>query len=276
MDVHFLGTTGYHPNDPSHTMCVMIPELGLVLDAGTGFFRVRERIRTPAINVLLSHAHLDHVIGLSFLFNVLRDRGATAHVYGLAEKLRAVEAHLFHPTLFPVRPPFTPHPLEDCSGPLIPPGSAGARASGRPDAAEQPLEFGGQFALECGTRIQWFPLEHPGGAIGFRVELSSGQSLAYVTDTTASPDAAYLRWIRGVDLLIHECYFADGSEDLAKLTGHSCLSPVLRVAQAVGARRVALVHLNPLRQAAPTAEMVAQLAGQRDVFIPADGDVIEM
>ena len=69
--------------------------------------------------------------------------------------------------------------------------------------------------------------------------------MAYVTDTTARDDADYIDKIRGVDLLIHECYFPDGWEDKAKLTGHSCISPVARVARAAGVGRMVLVHINP-------------------------------
>ena len=47
-------------------------------------------------------------------------------------------------------------------------------------------------------------------------------------------------------MLIHECYFPDGWEDRAELTGHSCLTPVAQVAAAANAGRTYLVHINPL------------------------------
>ena len=43
MKILLLGTAGYHPSETRHTACVMLPEAGIVLDAGTGFFRVREQ-----------------------------------------------------------------------------------------------------------------------------------------------------------------------------------------------------------------------------------------
>jgi ribonuclease BN (tRNA processing enzyme) len=69
--------------------------------------------------------------------------------------------------------------------------------------------------------------------------------LAYVTDTTADAQADYVDRIRGVDLLLHECYFPDGAEERARQTGHSCTSPVARVAQQAGVGRLVLVHINP-------------------------------
>jgi ribonuclease BN (tRNA processing enzyme) len=70
--------------------------------------------------------------------------------------------------------------------------------------------------------------------------------MAYVTDTTAAPDADYVRHIRGVDLLVHECNFRDGQEAWAVKTGHSSTTPVSQVAATAGAKRLVLVHLDPL------------------------------
>lgn len=259
MNVHFLGTTGYHPNDQRHTMCVMIPELGIVFDAGTGFFRTRERIATKELNILLSHAHLDHVVGLSFLFDVLYQKETRAHLFAMQEKIAAIESHFFHPTLFPVRPPFVAHALEDVS----------ASTPTRP-------RTGGQFKLSCGTLVRWFPIQHPGGAVGFRCWLPNGKSVAYITDTTASPKADYLAEIEGVDLLIHECYFDDGVEEHAKLTGHSCLSPVIEIARQSRAGQTVLVHLNPLQEWAPSAEKIRRLAGGLNLLVPDDQTVIRL
>ena len=40
MKLVLLGTTGYHANDRRQTACFMLPELGVVFDAGTGLYRV--------------------------------------------------------------------------------------------------------------------------------------------------------------------------------------------------------------------------------------------
>ncbi len=258
MEIHFLGTTGYHPNEQRDTMCIMIPELGIVFDAGTGFFRTRDLLVTDQLHVFLSHAHLDHVVGLTFLFDTLHQKQATVHVHGLADKLEAIEQHLFHPTLFPVRPPFQTHTL-----------------SGTAELGTiHPIE--GLTNLVPGTRIEWFPLVHPGGAVGFRLTLPSGRRLAYVTDTTAALDAPYLEAIRGVELLIHECYFDDGAEAQAQLTGHSCLSPVLDLARQAEVHSLALVHLNPLTLWAPSPDRVSELAHGLDVIIPSDGTILSL
>jgi ribonuclease Z len=187
-----------------------------MLDAGTGVFRAAEYLATRELDIFVTHTHLDHVIGLSYLFSVI-----AAHpidrvtVHGLSENLRMIEEHLFATPLFPVRPPFDYEPL-----------SEGVDLRGR-------------------GRLSYFPLEHRGGSVGYRLDWP-GHSMAYVTDTIADPNAAYVAKIRGVDLLIHECYFADDRADWATKTGHSHTTTVAQVAREAGVKRLMLVHFDPM------------------------------
>ena len=117
------------------------------------------------------------------------------------------------------------------------------------------------FELPGGGMLTHFPLQHPGGSLGFRLDWP-GHSLAYVTDTTATKDADYLEKIRGVDLLIHECYFGDDMPEKAKLTGHSCATPTAEVAAAAEVGRLVLVHINPLLD----SDDELDLAAARKIF----------
>ena len=71
MKLVLLGTGGYYANDRRHTACLMLPEVGVVLDAGSGMFRIRDYLATDRLDIFLTHAHLDHVIGLTYLIDVL-------------------------------------------------------------------------------------------------------------------------------------------------------------------------------------------------------------
>ncbi|NOY40884.1 MAG: metal-dependent hydrolase [Planctomycetes bacterium] len=216
MKLLLLGTSGYHPNDRRHTACLMLPELGVVFDAGTALYRVREHLTTDTLDIFLSHAHLDHVVGLTFMFDVLHQREMKhVCVHGEQAKLDAIRTHLFSALIFPVEPPFEMHSLD------------------------------AQVTLRDGAVLTYFPLQHPGGSLGFRIDWDD-RSMAYVTDTTTSRDADYIEKIRGVDLLIHECHFGDDMSQQAELTGHSCLTPVARVAAQAEVGRLVLVHINPL------------------------------
>src|SRR5690606_28802803 len=46
-------------------------EMGIVLDAGTGLFRIPDYLQTPNLDIYLTHAHLDHVLGLTYLWAAL-------------------------------------------------------------------------------------------------------------------------------------------------------------------------------------------------------------
>ena len=86
---------------------MMIPELGIIFDAGTGMFRARDLIQTKTLDIFMSHAHLDHSVGLTFLYDVLNEKTmerVTVHV--AQEKIKAIENHLFASALFPVGPNF--------------------------------------------------------------------------------------------------------------------------------------------------------------------------
>ena len=213
MRVEFLGTSGFHPTERRHTSCVLLPEIGVAFDAGTGMFRLPSRLRTPDLTILLSHSHLDHVVGLTYLLPPLIDgsiRKATVH--GTRRTIDAVRDHLFAEPVFPVSLPF------------------------------EFVEVAGAFELPDGGRVTTRVQEHPGKSLGYRVDWPD-RSLAYVTDTTA--DGGYAGFIRGVDLLIHECNFRDDLRDLALQTGHSHTTPVCELARAAGVKRLVMTHFDP-------------------------------
>jgi ribonuclease Z len=215
MKLVLLGTGGYYPTPQRQTACVMLPEIGVVLDAGTGMYRLGDHLQSDRLDIFLTHAHLDHITGLTYLINILPpDVLAQTTIHGDAEKLNAIREHLFADAIFPVAPTFKFKPL---SGP-------------------HPLPLSGT--------LTHFPLAHPGGSIGFRLDWPD-RSLAYVTDTTATANAPYADAIRGVDLLLHEAYFVDDPQNLAATTGHSCLSSVAQLAADVKPGKLVLVHLDP-------------------------------
>lgn len=232
MKLLLLGTSGYHPTDRRQTSCLMLPELGVVLDAGTALYRIRDHLRPGGLDIFLTHAHLDHVVGLTYLFDILYQQPIErAVVHGEAAKLEAIQQHLFASELFPALPPIDWQPLQ----------------------AETNLRGGGV--------LRHFPLVHPGGAVGYRLDWPD-RSLAYVTDTTAHAGADYINHIRGVDVLLHECYFTDDWAPWAKTTGHSCLTAVAQLAAEANVGRLVLVHMNPLG----TADEPLPLGEVRGIF----------
>lgn len=248
----FLGTTGYHPNNRRHTPSIMFPEIGLILDAGTGFFRARDLIQTNQLHVFLSHIHLDHCFGLTFLFDIGFEKNLQpTKVYVDSEKIDVLNKHFFHELLFPAQLPLEFSPISDAK--------TGSH----------------QFLLPNETKLTTFPLKHPGGAVGFVIE-QDGKTVAYVTDTTASLDEPYLQYIQNVDVLIHECYFPDGEEEKAELTGHSCATPVAKVAKECNVGELLLVHVNPLNESDDPIGIENVRKVFRNARIPSDFDTVDL
>jgi len=251
MKIHFLGTTGYHPNNRRQTSCVMIPELGIILDAGTGIFRARSLIETDSLQVFLTHAHLDHCVGLTYFFDVVDPQQvASVQVYGEQQKLDAIREHLFSELLFPSQPDFEWQPLEQ-------------------------FATAGEIHLPRQGKLTWHPLQHPGGSVGYRLEWEHIR-VALITDTTASSDADYVDFIRQVDLLIHECNFSDGDERLARRTGHSCLTPVAELSRRAEVGLTVLTHFNARDESREPLDLAAAKQIFEALILAEDHTVVEL
>lgn len=244
MKLHVLGSAGYHPNEFRHTTCLMIPELGIAFDAGTGFFRVRDLLKLApagmAFQVLLSHGHTDHTIGLEYGINVLWGSGRKLEVFGQETHLKAVEQGLFDNLLFPLS---ASHPLLDYRFRPWKPGDSerGHVANGVPFRAMR--------------------LPHPGGSTGYRLSLPNGRDLAYVTDTSA--DAVPTEFVAGVHTLVHECNFADDplGVKIARDSGHSTTSQVFNLARRAGVQRLVCMHWNTMLEIA-AGRKIADMTGR--------------
>lgn len=218
MKLVVLGSGGYHPNEHRHTACYFLPEVGLVLDCGTGAFRLERFLPRQKLSILLSHGHLDHVAGLTYLLG-FQSRGllGAVDVFALPEVVAGVRDHLFSSVLFPVLPQIEWHEVH----------------------------FQQVLTLPCGVTVRVLEAKHRGATANFFLAWG-GRSLAYLTDTTADGSLRHREVLQAVDLMLHECYFPDGYEEMARETGHTCLGQAVGVARELRAKQLALIHLNPL------------------------------
>lgn len=246
MQLHCLGTAGYHPNESRHTSCYFLPASGIVLDCGSGAFRLAPLIQTRSLDVLLSHAHLDHTVGLTFLLDVLyqcQQRSSpvdTVRVWGESEKLAAVRDHLLSDLVFPA-------PI-DCQWNAI--------------DQQQSFSVGDPESAAGQATVSWRPQQHPGGSVAFRFEWPKPNSadskhagsqpakptktLVYASDTTGDVSDAHARWSAQADLLMHECYFRNADAAWAEKTGHSWTDRVIEVARKSEPLQLLLTHINPI------------------------------
>lgn len=240
MDIRFLGVLGYQPYKYKHTSCIMIPEYGIVLDAGTGFHLVREHIKTSHLDIFLSHLHDDHMCGTLYPLGVLYKKEIHSVVfYGRRGTEAFFRRRQFAYPRFPV----------DISG------------------HEKILNACFDFHVFSGKQPQWIRREgllfHPYAVSVFRLPHPSGGSLAYdfllqekrvvyVTDTTLDLKQKNVRrFLQALqigqppDLLIAECNFADRHEDFARLTGHTFPRVLAEFLHEVKPQKVVLTHLHP-------------------------------
>lgn len=218
MRIVVLGSGGWMPTERRETAATLVrrDDRALLLDAGTG---ARRLVTDPALlegvirlDVVLTHFHLDHVCGLSYL-PALPLRAAVwapgRWLYGSSS--------------------------EDLLGPL-------RRA---PISAFAPEELGEVHELTAGdqqigefTVAARAQLRHWAPTAGLRVE----DELALVTDTAYDPDGVPLA--QDVRHLLHEAWSASAIPRSAE--GDATGRDAGRIAAEANAGQLTLIHLSPL------------------------------
>ncbi|MCB8836726.1 MBL fold metallo-hydrolase [Aurantimonas sp. VKM B-3413] len=213
----------------SDTSCVELRcgDRVVVLDAGTGIVGCGRRLyeeRIHDIDILLTHCHFDHIIGLPFVIPLYKDhvsaRIFAGHLEGDATCQEMVEGFMC-PPYFPVKPK-----------------QFAARIDYRDFRPPDVLDLGGGIAART------VRLNHPNGAVGYRIDFD-GRSLCYITDTEHEPgkrDEAILDLIAGADVMIYDTTYTD--EDFARYIGygHSTWQEGVRLCRAGEVPRLILFH----------------------------------
>jgi ribonuclease Z len=216
--------------------------------------------------VLLTHAHLDHLLGIGGLVATLAllEAGQSLTVYGGAPALRAVRS-LLHEVVWPDGPPrFEIETIELRPGPIIEEDDFSVRAF--PVTHRGTDNFG--FVFEEKPRPRMLPerltaLGVPAGPerrrllAGEPVVLADGRRIA--PDEVLAPpqpgtrlvvvgDAAgtdeLLDQVRGADALIIEATFLERDADKAAERSHLTAAQAARLAGAADVRALYLTHLS--------------------------------
>ena len=236
--VHFWGVRGsVSASGPrfagfgGHTPCIEI-RCGtrlIIIDAGTGLSALGTELADDApaeIDILLSHLHLDHVGGLPFFQPALSGHRLLRTYCGNLDGESADEAlnRLFSPPLFPVTLDELPCRFEHI----------GFRA-------------GDTLRLADGLAVRTHPLQHPGGATGFRIE-HKGRSVCYISDIEHGPSwppSGLVEFVAGTDLLIYDGMFSEAEYCSCIGWGHSTWQKGLDLAKAATVKGLAIFHLHP-------------------------------
>ncbi|MDX1402612.1 MAG: MBL fold metallo-hydrolase [Kiloniellales bacterium] len=220
-----------HRRYGGNTSCIEVRcgEKLLILDAGTGLRPLGENLNGQNLDadILLTHAHHDHIAGLPFFLPFFASKNCfriwAGHLY---------PDHCLHDVLcqFMAAPIFP-----------VPPKIFSARMIYKDFTAGETLTFGESVTVKTA------PLNHPNGATGYRIEFNE-KSICYVTDTEhlpGRPDQKILDLISGADLLIYDCSYTDEEFPRFVNWGHSTWQEGLRLCDAAGVGKLIIFHHDP-------------------------------
>ena len=233
MEVIFLGTNGWYDSATGNTICIVIKtdEYYVVLDAGNGINKLDQYCQEPKpVFLLLSHFHLDHIVGLHILAKFSFAKGLViAGPKGTKKVLNTI-----------INRPFA-KPLLDLPY--------------KTDVLELSGEEG-RFPFE----IESMELVHSSLTLGYRIR-SENRTIAYIPDTGFCQNA--LKLARNVDLLVAECAYLPGES--SDEWPHLNPQDAARIAKEAGANQLALVHFDAERYPTLETRGVAEQCA-RDIF----------
>jgi len=212
---------------------------GLLVDTGAATHGVPVEERKDLKWLLLTHAHLDHTLGLPFLLG-----DAQPHILGLKQTLEAVQSHLLDGHIWP--------DLSDL-------------------ATWQEIVVGDTFELGP-WEVEVGPANHTVPCVSYLFR-GKGYSIAIVGDTRY--DKTVADWVaeRSPSAVVVEVSYSDSVGAMARRFGHQTPSDLREWRSRVGRRCVLhLSHLKPSHETRVREECAA--FNDPRLNIPRDGDVL--
>lgn len=221
-------------NYGNRTSCTLVSEDGnlLILDAGSGIQQFNSiDFANKRIDVLLTHLHMDHILGLGF-FNPFFNPGQEVHIWGpiaATQSLRSRLSRYLSPPLFPVL-------LRDLPCTLI-----------FHEIGNSEFEIA-DFKIRSGYVI------HPGPTIGFRIT-GKHSVFTYIPDHEPALGRNGMikdnKWMSGsglasdADLLYHDGQYTDAEYKIKQGWGHSSMEDALLFASLCRVKKLLIAHHDP-------------------------------
>ena len=266
LKVKFWGVRGSHPTPVARNMgyggnttCVEVrlPDGEvIILDAGTGITELAPSLAHDRdLHIFFTHLHWDHLQGLPF-FPPLYSPDISLQLYSSSycgNLKSGLESQMRRP-YFPVD--FN-HAASKCE--FV-------------DMRIDEVKIGG-------ARVTPFPVHHPNGAAGFRVEYD-GAVLVFVPDREigdARLDAVFDEHAKGASLLIHDAQYTPSEMRHHKGWGHSTWPDVVEAAGRANAGQLALFHHDPHRDDFALGQIEASAQARfADAFVAREGVTITL
>lgn len=205
----------------------------ILFDAGTGVGDLTLDELARIDHILLSHSHLDHVLGVPLLADsVMRRRAGRPpiQIHALPATLAVLRQHLFNGLLWP---DFTRLPRAD-----------------QPVLSLHELHTGQHLSLGRARRhIEVLPARHSVPAVGYAVEGPAGGWWVYTGDTGPNPALVAALGQRNVQHLVIEIAFSEAERSVAADSLHHCPSTLAaELARLPTGAQIHLTHIKPGEQ----------------------------
>ncbi len=248
MKLYLLGSGGWIPKE-NHTSCFMLESKGelVLLDAGTGVARMSEYLdvikKYDRISIILSHYHLDHLIGLIYLLPYIADK--ELRIYGPGKPVYEKTTHEYMKEL--LQTAFFSRDIDKFS-----------KSVSCIDYAGKDFDIGD---LHIGVTAQTH------SAPSFRISVDD--DLVYATDTIIEKSA----WenVTPAKLLLHECWEIKSSEG----SKHTSVEKLLGDIPLDRFGKVLLVHQNP-EWSEDDKRRIAELIDGTNVSLARDNEIYEL
>lgn len=240
--VKFWGVRGSIPSPGQDTIqyggntsCVemQVAGLRLIFDGGTGLRLLGKSLKQQLpieAYWFFTHYHWDHIQGVPFFIPVFVE-GNILHIYGAAPPGECMEKH-FKERVLHLNAPVPTKRVEA-------------------NLKFYDLELGHNTVTIDDITIETAALNHPNGAIGYRVTWQ-GHSVCYCTDTehfTDRLDQNVVYLARDADMLIYDAMYTDEEYHNPKSPkvgwGHSTWQEGVKLVKAAGVKKLAIFHHEP-------------------------------
>ena len=231
MNIRVLGCSGAIAAGYKTTAFLLGDDV--LIDAGTGVGDLPLQALAAIDHILLTHSHLDHVLGIPMLADaVLRLRAAAGRppiqVHALPETLNALRQHIFNGAIWP---DFTALPSRDA-----------------PVLSLHPFQIGDRLHI-AGHDVEVLPAVHTVPAVGFAVDGGpAGGHAHWVFTGDTGPNPALWRRLAELRLshLVIETAFSDDEAAVARVSQHLCPEELgHELAQLAGSVDVHITHIKP-------------------------------
>jgi phosphoribosyl 1,2-cyclic phosphodiesterase len=260
--VRFWGVRGSIPTPEAstrkmggNTSCVEVIADGevLIFDAGSGIrplgLKLLKEGKPVRASLFFTHVHHDHIQGFPFFVPAFIPT-TTLKVYGETKEGEDIKEQISSV----MTPPFFPVPI------------AALRAQ------MEYIEVKEDQTLKVSPRVNVIAarLNHPNGAIGYRVEAVEKwkkRVFAYCTDTEhkGQLDENVVKLARGADAMAYDSFFTPEEYETKKGWGHSTWAEAVKVAKKAKAKRLLLFHHDPTHS---DRDMAKILEDSRKQFKP--------